>query len=193
MIKSLLLCVAVLITGCASFDRTHILPGQRVPVPGFSFTVPTERAWTAVEFGTSNKIHLFQLNDLDSYSILVSLNRGPRSGMYQNAESHLLALKYHKQFEDSPAGVFVLSHDEWLEPRYGDLCVRYSYKAEDWHGRNKKGPAMVDLIGLTCEYPEQPNVLIRVEFSRRYEQHAEAVDITPYADEVFASFEYESD
>lgn len=193
MLKSLLLCVVVVISGCASFDKTHILSGQRVPGPGFSFTVPTERAWTAVEYGTSNKIHLFQLNNQDSYSILVSLNRGPRLGMYQDAESHLLALKYHRQLEPTPAGFFWLSHNEWIEPRYGDLCVRYSYKAEDWHGRNSKGPAMVDLIALICEFPEQPNVLISIELSRRYEQYAEVVDITPYADELFASFEYESD
>jgi hypothetical protein len=192
MIKVLLLFFVLLMSSCASFDRTNILPGQRVPGPGFSFMVPTEKFWSAVEYGTSNKIHLFQLNDLDSYSILVSLNRGPRFGMYKNAETHLRVLKSHRNNEFKPAGIFWLSHDEWLEPKYGDLCVRYTYKAEDWHGRNNKGPAMVDLIGMSCKFPEFPNVLISIEFSRRYELNAKTVDITAFADELFSSFEYQS-
>jgi hypothetical protein len=52
---------------------------------------------------------------------------------------------------------------------------------------------MVDLIGMSCEFPEYPNVLISIEFSRRYERNAKTVDITPFADELFASFEYQSD
>lgn len=192
MIKSLSIFLVLLMSSCASFDRTNILPGQRVPGPGFSFTVPTERVWSAVEYGTSNKIHLFQLNDSDSYSILVSLNRGPRFGMYNSAEAHLRVLKKHQNIELKSAGLFLHSHNEWLEPKYGDLCVRYAYKAEDWKGRNKKGSAMVDLIGMTCEFPEITNVLISIEFSRRSEPNADFVDITPFADELFASFEYQS-
>ena len=193
MIKNVLLFLVLLMSGCTHFDRTNILPGQRVPVPGFSFSVPTQKAWSAIEYGTSNKIHLFQLNYLDSYTILVSLNRGPRFGMYKNPETHLRVLKSHRKNASKPAGLVWLSHDEWLEPKYGELCVRYTYKAEDWHGRNNKGPAMIDLIGMSCKYPEYQNVLISMEFSRRYELDAETVDITPYADELFASFEYDSD
>jgi hypothetical protein len=143
-----------------------------------------------VEYGTSNKIHLFQLNDVDNYSIVVALNRGPRFGMYQNAESHLRALKLSKYLDFRSADLKLLAHSEWLEPKYGKLCVTYTYKAEDWKGRHKDGPALVDLIGLACEFPVIPNVLISVEISRRYETDAKNVDLRPFADELFSSFEY---
>ena len=192
MIKFSSVFLILLISSCASFDRTNILPGQRVPGLGFSFSVPTEKAWSAVEYGTSNKIHLFQLNDLDNYSILVALNRGPRYGMYKNAESHLRALKFSNQMEFNSISWILLNRDEWLEPKYGKLCVGYSYKAEDWHGKNIQGPIIVDLIGLACEHQEIPNVLISIEFSRRSETNAEIVDIKPYAEQLFSSFEYHS-
>tara|TARA_R110002167_G_scaffold14879_22_gene59966 strand:+ start:2411 stop:2992 length:582 start_codon:yes stop_codon:yes gene_type:complete len=192
MVKSLLIFFVLFISSCASFDRTNILSDQRVPGLGFSFSVPTEKAWSAVEYGTSNKIHLFQLNDLDNYSILVALNRGPRYGMYKNAETHLRALRFSKQVELNKENWLLLNHEEWLEPKYGKLCVGYSYKAEDWHGRNIEGPITIDLIGLACEHQEMPNVLISIEFSRRSELHAEIVDIRGYADQLFSSFEYHS-
>jgi hypothetical protein len=192
MIKCFSLVLILLISSCASFDRTNILPDQRVPGLGFSFSVPTEKAWSAVEYGTSNKIHLFQLNDLDNYSIRVSLNRGPRYGMYQNAEMHLRALKFSKQMEFNSPSWLLLSHDEWLEPKYGKLCVGYSYQAEDWHGRTIQGPITVDLIGLACEHQEMRNVIISIEFSRRSEPSANRVDIKPYAEKLFSSFEYHS-
>ncbi len=182
--------VLTMMTSCVSFDRANILPGQAVPGLGFSFEVPTQNNWTAVEYGSGNKIHLFQLNDQDSYSISVSLNRGPRKGMYQNAETHLKALKFSQSIEPIPAGFVLHSHQEWVEPLYGKLCVRYTSKAEDWRGRNKEGPALVDLVGLSCDHPEIPNVIIKTEISRRYEVNADYVDLTLYADALFASFQY---
>lgn len=193
MIKIYFVFLSLLISSCASFDRTNILSDQRVPGLGFTFSVPTEKAWSAVEYGTSNKIHLFQLNDLDNYSILVALNYGPRYGMYKNAESHLRALKFTKQMEFNSTSLLILNHDEWLETKYGKLCVSYSYKAEDWHGRDIEGPIIVDLIGLACEHQELPNVLVSIEFSRRSELNADIVDIKPYAEQLFSSFEYHSD
>lgn len=191
MIKIIFVFLGLLISSCASFDKTNILPGQRVPGLGFSFSVPTEKPWSAVEYGTSNKIHLFQLNYQDNYSIIVSLNRGPRYGMYEDAASHLRALKFSKQREYRSLSLLLLDRDEWLEPKYGKLCVGYSYKAEDWQGNNVQEPKIVDLIGLACEHPEIPNVLINIEFSRRSELSADIVDINAYAEQLFSSFEYQ--
>lgn len=182
----------IMMASCATFDRTNILPGQKVPGLGFSFEVPTQNNWTAVEYGSGNKIHLFQLNNEDSYSIIVTLNRGPYFGMYKSAESHLRAIKQAKNLEPNPAGFTLHSHQEWAEPIYGDLCVRYTSKAEDWRGRNKAGPALIDLVGLSCNHPEIPNVIINAEISRRYEVDAAQVDLALYADDLFSSFEYDS-
>jgi len=191
--RNILLLVVTLLCSCASFDRTNILPGQQVVGLGFSFSVPTEKAWFAAEYGTSHRIKLNQLNDDERYAILVSLNRGPVSGMFQDAETHLRVLQYHKQTEVSPAGFFPLSHDEWVDSQYGRLCVRYTSLSEDWRGRNHKGGAtMVSLIGLSCEHPEIPNVLITFEISRRYEVDALPRDLAAYADKLFSSIEYQS-
>lgn len=192
MIKKLSVFVLVLISACASFDKTNILPDQRVPGLGFSFSVPTEKAWTAVEYGTSNKLHLFQLNHQDNYSIVVTLNRGPRFGMYKDASAHLSALKYSKDLELDPVGWFLLEQDQWLEPKYGDLCVAYSYKAEDWQGRNTQEPAIEELMGLACEHQTMSNVLLTIEFTRRYDASADIVDINPLAEQLFSSLEYHS-
>lgn len=192
MTRSILLLLLLMLSACASFDRTNILPGQRVAGLGFSFTVPTQNSWFAVEYGTSNRIKLSQLNKQDHYSIVISLNRGPAQGMYRNAEAHLSTLQRHKQAKTKKDGYIQLAHKEWIDSRYGKLCVRYTSSAEDWTGRNNKGPAMVDSIALTCEHPEISNVLISVEISRRYEVDADISDLTAYADALFSSLEYQS-
>ena len=186
MTRSMLLFFILLLSACASFDKTNILPGQEVGGLGFSFTVPTQKSWFAVEYGSGHRIKLSQLNDLDSYSIQISLNRGPSGGMFQSAEAHLHALKRHKR------SVSRFNHKEWLDTRYGDLCVRYTSAGEDWRGRNNAGPAMVASVGLVCAHPEIANVLIDIEISRRYELDAPTSDLAAYADELFSSVEYES-
>lgn len=192
MPKIMLAVCLALITACAApyFDKTNILPGQRVFGPGYSFVVPTQKSWFAVEFGTGHRIKLRQLNTLDSYVILAAVNRGPAEGMYQNAELHLQALRLHKLGEFKPAGFFRLEHEEAIDARYGSLCVRYTASGEDWRGRNNEGHAMVDSIGLTCAHPEMDNVLVSIEISRRYEVDALERDLTESAEALFASLQY---
>lgn len=190
MNKSTLLFVVLLLSACASFDRTNILPGQRVAGLGFSFSVPTDKAWFAVEYGTSHRIKLSQLNQDDRFTILVSLNKGPRHGMYSSPETHLKTVRYYEKIEPVPVGLNILNHREWIDSRYGRLCVRQSSFAEDWRGRNKPGPAMIDSVILSCPHQGFDNVLISIELSRRYEKHAQEVDITSYADALFSSLEF---
>lgn len=190
MIKSMLLFLILLLSACATFDKTNIQPGERVKGLGFSFTVPTEKSWFAVEYGTSHRIKLSQLNDDDRYSILISLNRGPRFGMYPRAEDHLSAAVNSYRMEPIPTGLTKLFHKEWLDLRYGELCVRQTSLSEDWRGRNNKGPAIVETIELTCEHQELENVLISIELSRRYEKDSAAIELATYADEIFSSIEY---
>ena len=188
----MLLVFILLLSACASFDKTNIQPGHRVIGLGFSFTVPTQKSWFAVEYGTSHRIKLSQLNNQDSYSILISLNRGPYQGMYQNAEAHLQAIQHHKQRKFRQKGLIQHSHKEWIDSQYGELCVRHTSSSEDWRGRNNAGPAIVDLIGLSCPHPELNNILVTIDLSRRSEIDAEKVDLTAYADKLFSSFEYTS-
>jgi len=190
MIRAVSLFSILLLCACVSFDKTNIQPGQRVVGLGFSFTVPTQKSWFAVEYGTSHRIKLSQLNDQDSYSILVSLNRGPRKGMYQSAEAHLKAVQRHKRGKIRSAGLIRLHHHEWVDARYGKLCVRYVSSDEDWRGRNSKGPAMVDTVGLICEHPEIENVLLSIEISKRFEVNATASGLDSYADVLFSSVAY---
>jgi hypothetical protein len=192
MTKSIFFILLLLLSACATFDKTNIKPGHKVVGLGFSFTVPTEKSWFAVEYGTSHRIKLSQLNHQDSYSILVSINRGPFQGMYKSPEAHLQAFKYHKQREFRKVGLIQHNHKEWADSEYGELCVRYTSSSEDWRGRNNAGPAIVDLIGLTCPHPELHNVLVSFDLSRRSETYAEAVDLTHYADVLFSSVEYTS-
>lgn len=190
MIKSLVFIFIVMLSACASFDKTNIQPGHRVIGLGFSFTVPTEKSWFAVEYGTSHRIKLSQLNNKDSYSILVSLNRGPYNEMYQSAEAHLKAIKQYKNLQRTTPGLIQHSHQEWIEAHYNQQCVRYSSLSEDARGRNNLGPATVNLIGLSCQHPSLKNVLITTSFTRRSDEDASKVDITTFADQLFSSFEF---
>ena len=192
MTRSLLLCLTLLLCSCASFDKTNIRPGQRVEGLGFSFAVPTQKAWFAVQYGSGHRIKLSQLNDEDSYSISISLNRGPAKGMYQSAEAHLRAIQRHRAVWPKSFGFSRLRRDEWPDPQYGALCIRYSAYDEDWRGRSRKGPAMVELIGLSCEHPEIDNVLISIDITRRHEVEAPGIDLAAFADALFSSVEYES-
>lgn len=191
MSRFVFICTVMVCASCATFDRTHIPPGQTVPGPGFSFEVPTHNNWTAVEYGRGNKIHLFQLNNQDSYAIIVTLNRGPYFGMYQHASAHLAALRLKKEKAVVPEGLEIDERNEWLEPKYGELCVRYTSKAKDWRGRRRKGPALVHTIGLSCAHPTLNNVILNTEIIRRHEVDAEKADLSRYADELFASFDYD--
>ncbi len=179
------------LSACSTFDKTNIKPGERVRGFGFSFAVPTDRHWFATEYGTSNRLKLIQLNQEDSYSILVTLNKGPRWGMYPSADAHLSVVQYHKQHEIQPRGYFLLAHQEWVDESYGDLCVRYSVHAKDWRGRNKQGAALIDTLGLSCEHGSLDNVLITIEFSHRYEESGEKTDIERYARRLFKSLKFE--
>lgn len=190
MLKSVLLLLTLSLTSCASFDKTNIPPGQKIIGLGFSFEVPTENSWFAVEYGTSHRIKLSQLNNLDSYSILVSLNQGPYQGMYQTAEAHLQSVHRHQIKTLRKKGFIQTNRQEWIDPKYGKLCIRYTYSGEDWQGRNSAGPAMVDAIGLSCPHPTLDNVLISIKLLRRSETNAEAVDLITYAETLFSSFDY---
>ena len=192
MTRSALLVLILLLSSCASFDKTNILPGQRVPGLDFSFSVPTDKAWFSVIYGTSHRIKLSQLNQEDSYAIKVTLNRGPRGGMYQNAEAHLEALQTYKQYEPPVAGFRRQQSETNIDTQYGELCVRYSSSGIDWRGRYNMGPALVDSISLSCAHPGLKNVLITFEIARRYETDAEVVDLSGYADELFSSVEYDN-
>ncbi|MFT7185422.1 MAG: hypothetical protein ACI84K_000802 [Pseudohongiellaceae bacterium] len=192
MTKSTHLLLTLLLASCASFNKTDIPPGQPVIGLGFSFTVPTQKSWFAVEYGTSHRIKLSQLNHKDSYSILVSITRGPYQGMYQNAEAHLQSIQYHQQKKRKKPGFVEYMHQEWIDSKYGDLCIRYTFSGENWKGRNSDGPAIVDEIGLSCPHPYLHNALIRIELLRRSETDADKVDLAAYAETLFSSFEYYS-
>jgi hypothetical protein len=191
MIKILLTVAMFLLVSCASFDKTNILPGQRVPGPAVSFVVPGETPWFMLNYATGNRLKLGQINFGDSFSIRVALNRGPRSGMYRSASDHLAALKSHIVSKGQPTGYKLHSHKEYLATTYGALCVGYESLGEDWRGRNNAGPAMVEVIGLTCAHPEINNALVNVEITRRYEVDSPAVDLSVMAETVFSSLEYD--
>ena len=182
--------ITLLLTSCATFDQTNILPHQRVNGLGFSFAVPTEKPWFAVEYGTSHRIKLSQLNNQDSYSILVSLNRPPYQGMYQSAKAHLKSIQIQQYRKQAKPGYIQHTRNAWIESKYGDLCISYTTEGEDWHGRNNEGPALVYLIGLSCPHPSLSNVLITIDLSRRAETSADDVDLVAYAEALFSSFEY---
>jgi|GEM_PF-1711470 len=185
-----LVTVTLLFSACASFDKTNIQPGQTVRGYGFNFEVPTDTPWFAVEYGTSNRIRLSQLNDLDSYAIEVSLNRGPRRGMYPSAEIHLKAFQRHKRLERKPRGYRETHHEEWVDTRYGPECIRFNTTAIDRAGRNNREPAQVATAGITCAHPHMNNVLVRTEITRRYEPDAPAVNLDELAETLFTSLEY---
>lgn len=193
IIKRSIVLLALFLSACASFDQTNIKPGQRVDGFTFSFEVPTETPWFAVVYGTSHRLKLSQLNQDDSYSILVTLTRGPRSGMYSSANAHLQALKRHLQLKRQPKGLVLHHQAQAIDTRYGELCIRQTSNSEDWRGRAKPGPALIDSITLTCPHPGFANVLISTTLSRRYETHAATLELTNYADQLFASFEFEPD
>lgn len=193
MIRLLPISALVLLSACASFDKNNIQPGQRVSRPGLSFVVPTEKTWSASEFGTGHRIKLNQFNQEDDYQIVVTLTRGPRDGMYSDADALLKMIQNYKLGEMKPAGLFRRVHMEKLGTAYGELCVQYSSTSEDWRGRNNEGYyALIDLIGLTCVHPEMDDVLVNVEISRRYEEVSPAQDLSAYAHQLFSSIEYES-
>lgn len=192
MPRLLLALLLVSLSSCATFDKTNILPGQRIPGLGFSFLAPTEKPWFAVVFGNSNRIRLGQLNDKDSYSINIALNQGPPRGMYTSAESHLKAFKKYKEGERLPAGVVPEHLSEWIDTRYGKLCVRFRAVSKDHRGRYNRGPALVEVIGLSCAHEKLRNTLISVELTRRADLDAGEVDLSALADHLFDSIEYES-
>ena len=191
MIKIFFTMAMFLITACASFDKTNILPGQRVPGPAVSFIAPGDTPWFMLNYATGNRLKLGQINYGDSFSIRVALNRGPRMGMYTSASDHLTALKAHIRSKGQPTGYKLHAHNEYLATTYGPLCVGYDSLGEDWRGRNNAGPAMVDVIGLTCAHTEIKNVLVNVEITRRYEVDAAPVNLSLLAETVFASLEYD--
>ncbi len=190
ILKSLIALQLLLTSACASFDPTNIRPGQRVEGFGFSFEVPTETPWFAVIYGTSHRIKLSQLNKNDSFSILITLTHGPKRGMYASAEAHLRALKRHLQSERAARGLIHHRQVQRIDTRYGKLCVRQTRSSEDWRGRAKAGPAKVDNITLTCPHPGFDNVLISTELERRHESASLQIDLSKYADQLFASFEF---
>lgn len=188
---TLLSILFLVLSACAGFDKNNIRPGQRVEGPGFTFAVPTENAWFAVIYGNSNRIRLSQLNENDSYILQVTLNRGPRSGMYSSVEDHLAMLKRHNLIIIQKAGHPITQHHEEEAPLYGPLCVRYSMQGEDARGRGSKGAALVERIGLSCPHQSMKNVLINFELSRRADASANTVNLARYADELFASIRYD--
>ncbi|TNC80504.1 MAG: hypothetical protein C9356_13935 [Oleiphilus sp.] len=187
-----LLLITLLISGCASFDKTNILPGQTVSGPGYSFVVPTQQSWFASEYGTGSRIKLMQLNDDATYSILVTMSRGPARGMFSSAEQHLAALKRHIKRQVDPPGYQEHSHREITDTRYGKLCVRYHSSGEDWRGRNRKGPALVKTIGLTCPHPNLENILVNFEMSSRAEVGRQPKNMQQEAEALFSSIQYEA-
>ena len=193
MFKISIILSFLLVSGCTTFNRSDIPPGQRVPGPGFSFDAPrNEHHWFASEYGTSNRIKLVQLNQEDTYTVLVSLNRGPGRGMYPSAEAHLRVFQKHKELELHPPGYFLLDHQEWIDEQYGHLCIRYSAIAKDWRGRSREGAAVVDMQGLTCEHKTIPNVLISFELSHRYDENTERKKLDDIAHQLFKSIEFNS-
>lgn len=191
---SFLAWIALLLASCATpFDRTNILPGQRVQGPAVSIEVPTEKSWFAVDYGTKNHIRLSQLNFEDSYSIHVTVNRGRRAGMFRSAEAHLQAYIAARASNAPERGVIEQSHREWIASDYGPICIGYSSLTEDWRGRSKAGPALVDLIGLTCPHRHLPNILVDVEISRRYELDSPRLDLSEPAEQLFKSIEHYGD
>lgn len=186
--------ITLLLVSCATpFDRTNIKPGQRVLGPAVSIEVPTEKSWFAVDYGTKNHIRLSQLNYDDSYTIHVTVNKGRPTGMFRTAESHLRAFISARTSKQPERGVIEQSHREWVARDYGPICIGYSSLTEDWRGRSQPGPALVDLIGLTCPHRHLPNILVDVEISRRYELDAPRLDLSGPAKQLFSSIKHYGD
>lgn len=183
----------VVLSTCASFDRTNIQPGQRVQGPALSFVLPEGRAWFASEYGQGSRMKLVHLGDDEVLTLALSLAKGPNSGMYQSAQQHLQALRKQHWHELAQAqfGYTELAREEGVAERYGQLCVRYSRRAKDWRGRNRAGPAMVQTEGLSCAHPHLPNALVKFELVRRHEPEQNLAPLAELAEPIFASLRYQ--
>lgn len=193
--KPFLLYLALFVlSACASFDRTHISPGERVYGPRYSFMTPPaaydQAPWFASEYGNGHRIKLYQLNHKDSFTIISALNRGPLTGMYPSAEEHLRALQRYQHTVRHPPGFEHAHYDAWIATEYGALCVRYENRGEDHQGRANRGPAQVETLGLACAHPTLPNVLMNLEITRRADHDAPYVDLAKQAEVLFNSLEY---
>jgi len=183
---------AFFLSHCAStFDKTHLLPGQRIPAQGFSFAVPmTPKPWFAVQYGNSHLIHLSQVNNDDSYQLKVSTTKGPPRGMYKNAKAHMQALKRTVPYRLEKG--FELEHMRFFPaPEYGSLCVGYEVLGKNWYGRARPGPASIEIEGLSCPHKFYKNVLIHMRLMHRYEPDFNGRSTHTLAKRLFSSIEYE--
>lgn len=193
MTRVALVVSCLVFSACASFDRTNILPGQRVQGPAMSFVLPESRAWFASEYGQGSRLKLVHLGDDEVLTLVLSLAKGPRSGMYQTAQQHRSAVRqqHWQALAQAQFGYTELTRAEAIAQHYGPLCVRYSRSAKDWRGRNRAGPAMVQTEGLSCAHPHLQNALMKFELARRHEPELSLAPLAELAEPIFASLRYQ--
>ncbi len=184
--------VATLLAACTTFDRTDIAPGMRIYGPGASFLPPGPGRWSTSLHGTGHKLHLNQLNANDSFSIRVSLNKGPDSGPYPTMQAFL---RDFKTYQKKALLQFDLAIDQQSETISTDYpgCIEYSMRGRDWRGRNNPGPARVAHQGLSCIHPAFDNALLTIEIQHRAEPDAAPVELNAAARALFSSLRFEAD
>jgi hypothetical protein len=187
---AVLLTLMAALSGCTTFDRTHIPPGQRLQGPGVSLVAPTAQPWFAVHYGSGHRMHISQLNARDSFSIKVSLNKGPSTGMYATTAQYLTDFKRYQQKMLFQFDLAVDEHRESISDRYPG-CIEFHMLGRDWRGRNNPGHANIEQYGLTCIHPGYQNAMVTIELQRRSELDADPVDMEVYAEWLFGSIQFD--
>jgi hypothetical protein len=191
-----MLCVFLIITGCASMQPQSQL--QEVPTPpgrmlqnGYSFVPLNEKGWLIADW---NVFHLTLVKVGKHPDETVAIQALPFRLPAFKTNEELVRLVREGQAKDTDPQRFKIIKNEVVSyPMKVTACARSYFLAEDRAAvkrSTRSGNMILEVSTLTCAHPDDRSVGISIIYSQRYYPGQGDPDFKKKAEEIIKSVEF---
>ena len=160
--------VGLLAASCATSPSYQYLKGgETVDQPGISFVLPAGHNWAAIMRSTYQSA-FGAMGMPRNYTIIVSstvYNFQPTA----SKEEFLRLVREGRASEPKTGRFEEIRNTEQLYEDRSETCVIYRSSSKDFGAEAKRGGeySVLETIGIHCVHPDNPNVGMQIEFSRK--------------------------
>lgn len=149
-------------------DYAKLSGGERLELPGVSYTVPNGTPWSAIMRTTyETLIGRYGSNKNETFVVAVSFYNLPKPS--PSKDEFLELIKESHANEPKTGRYEVLRSEVKLYDVRAETCVIHKSASKDFGAKAKRGGeySFYETYGMNCVHPLKPNVGMVIELSRK--------------------------
>jgi hypothetical protein len=161
--------VFIFLPSCATYDSIPISDtSTRLNIYGVSVLPPQQNDWTIIRHNGDQLLLRKSGEEDKSYVAVVSIH------FLQDISSEnefLKLIENAREAIDETGRIIILENNIEFYKGKADYCVKFKTLMNDFGAKRPSGNTeamLIETIGFNCRHPFNKNILVNVEYSRRY-------------------------